>query len=254
MSLIFHIPHSSLHIPKKYLTDFLLNHEALEAEKIRMTDSFTNELFLGCIEPNDTELIFPISRLLIDVERFSEDQDEAMSKIGMGMIYTSCHDLSPLRKSNFFAHELKTKYYEPHHAALSLKVESHLDCYDAALIIDCHSFPTRPLPYERNQTGNRPEICIGTDPFHTSSELEMALTTAFRKQGFEVDIDTPFSGSIVPMRFFEKDKRVSSIMIEIRRDLYMDEATGKRNLQFTHTKQKIEVAIQEFRKKVQKIL
>lgn len=253
MSLIFHIPHSSLHIPKKYLTDFLLNHEALEAEKIRMTDSFTNELFLGCIEPNDTELVFPVSRLLIDVERFSEDQDEAMSKIGMGMIYTSCHDLSPLRKSNFFAHELKTKYYEPHHAALSLKVESHLVCYDAALIIDCHSFPTRSLPYERNQTGNRPEICIGTDPFHTSSELEMALTIAFRKQGFEVDIDTPFSGSIVPTKFYEKDHRVQSVMIEVRRDLYMDEETGAKNNRFLDTKNKIKLAMKSFRQQLNRL-
>ena len=254
MAFIFHIPHSSKHIPPKYLQEFSLTLDALETEKVKMTDSFTDELFVECLEANDVDLVFPVSRLLVDVERFSEDQYEAMSEIGMGMLYTSCHDLSPLRKSNIFAHELKTTYYDAHHAAFTELVGSHLESYGSALIIDCHSFPTSPWPYELNQTGNRPEICIGIDPFHTPSELEMALTIAFRKQGFEVDIDTPFSGSIVPMRFFEKDKRVSSIMIEIRRDLYMDEATGKRNLQFTHTKQKIEAAIQEFRNKVQKIL
>jgi len=252
MPLIFHIPHSSVHIPEKYLSDFVLTHEALEAEKIKMTDSFTNKLFLGCLEPNDTALVFPVSRLLVDVERFADDQHEEMSEIGMGMLYTSCHDLSPLRKSNVFAHELKTTYYDAHHEAFTELVESHLESYGSALIIDCHSFPTRPWPYERNQTGNRPEICIGTDPFHTSPEIEMALTNAFRRQGFEVDIDTPFSGSIVPMSFYEKDKRVSSIMIEIRRDLYMDEVTGKRNLRFTLTNQKIKLAIQDFRNELQK--
>ena len=36
----------------------------------------------------------------------------------------------------------------------------------------------------------------------------------------------PFSGFIVPIDHYQKDKRVQSIMIEIRRDLYMNEETG----------------------------
>ncbi|NBB90740.1 MAG: hypothetical protein GVY23_05990 [Spirochaetes bacterium] len=38
----------------------------------------------------------------------------------------------------------------------------------------------------------------------------------------------PFSGSLVPGRFYGVDRRVTSIMIEVRRDLYMDERTGER--------------------------
>jgi N-formylglutamate deformylase len=252
MSLIFHIPHSSLHIPTKYLSDFRLTPEALEAEKVKMTDTFTDELFLECLNANDADLVFPVSRLLVDVERFSEDQFETMSEIGMGMLYTSCHDLSPLRKSNIFAHELKTTYYDAHHAAFTELVASHLESYGSALIIDCHSFPTRPWPYERNQTGNRPEICIGTDPFHTSSEVEIALKNAFQKQELTVDLDTPFSGSIVPIKFYEKDHRVQSVMIEVRRDLYMDEETGAKNNRFADTKNKIKLAMNSFRQQLTK--
>jgi N-formylglutamate amidohydrolase len=40
-----------------------------------------------------------------------------------------------------------------------------------ALVIDCHSFPSRRLPYEIGVKGPRPEICIGTDPFNTPSHL-----------------------------------------------------------------------------------
>ena len=250
MAFIFHIPHSSKHIPPKYLQEFSLTLDALETEKVMMTDSFTDELFLGCLEANDADLVFPVSRLLVDVERFSEDQHEAMSEIGMGMLYTSCHDLSPLRKSNIFAHELKTTYYDAHHAAFTELVESHLESYGSALIIDCHSFPSRPWPYERNQTGNRPEICIGTDPFHTSSEVEIALKSAFQKQELTVDCDTPFSGSIVPIKFYENDHRVQSVMIEVRRDLYMDEETGAKNNRFLDTKNKIKLAMNSFRKQL----
>jgi len=53
------------------------------------------------------------------------------------------------------------------------------------------------------------------------------------------------------MKFYEKDERVKSIMIEIRRDLYMDEKTGARNLSFNETKRKIQWAIKDFRSKLQ---
>ena len=235
-----------------YLPDFKLTEEELIVEKIKMTDSYTEELFSGALEYGDEQVIFPVSRLLVDVERFAEDAKEPMSEIGMGMLYYSCHDLTPLRSSNFFGNELKEIYYDRHHIKLTDLVDDQLSNHGKALIIDCHSFPTKPWPYERNKTGNRPEICLGTDPFHTSTEIEVSLTNAFQKQGFEVDIDTPFSGSIVPMKFYEKDERVKSIMIEIRRDLYMDEKTGARNLSFNETKHKIQWAIKDFRNELQK--
>jgi len=252
LPFIFHIPHSSFEIPTKYLTDFAITGDKLQSEKIKMTDSYTDELFLDCATDKDDKIIFPVSRLLVDVERFSDDAKEPMAEIGMGMLYRSCHDLSELRSSNAFGEELKKTYYDQHHNAFTNLVEKQLKSAEEVLIIDCHSFPTKPWPYERNQTGNRPEICIGTDPFHTTTEIEVLLTNAFQKQGFEVDIDTPFSGSIVPMKFYENDERVKSIMIEIRRDLYMDEKTGARNLSFIQTKHKIQWAIKDFRSELQK--
>ena len=247
MSFVFHIPHSSFEIPAKYLPDFAISLDELHSENIRMTDSYTDELFLDCVTKTDKKIVFPVSRLLVDVERFSEDAREPMSEIGMGMLYRSCHDLTELRSSNFFGDELKAKYYDHHHALFTDLVEDQLKSAGGVLIIDCHSFPTKAWPYERNKTGNRPEICIGTDPFHTTTEIEVALRNAFQMQGFEVDLDTPFTGSIVPMKYYQKDERVKSIMIEIRRDLYMDETTGERNLSFNETRQKIAAAISEFR-------
>jgi N-formylglutamate amidohydrolase len=52
------------------------------------------------------------------------------------------------------------------------------------------------------------------------------------QQGFSVDINKPYAGTLVPLKFYAKDKRVTSIMIEIRRDLYMDEQTGLKNENF----------------------
>jgi len=62
-------------------------------------------------------------------------------------------------------------YYQPHHQALTEAVQSILDYQRRALVIDCHSFSSKPLPHEDHQSKHRADICIGTDDFHTSPEL-----------------------------------------------------------------------------------
>ena len=97
-----------------------------------------------------------------------------------------------------------------------------------ALIIDAHSFPSSPLPCNLDQTQDRPDICIGTDRFHTPEWLKDVAVSAFRDQGWRVELNRPYSGSIVPMSRYLKDDRVHSVMIEISRALYMNEQTGER--------------------------
>jgi N-formylglutamate amidohydrolase len=42
-------------------------------------------------------------------------------------------------------------------------------------------------------------------------------------------VDTPFAGAFVPNACFGVDARCQAIMVEVRRDLYMDETTGERH-------------------------
>ena len=83
---------------------------------------------------------------------------------------------------------------------------------------------------------SRPEICIGTDSFHTSKPLKNFLGKLFTGYNFNVKFNDPFKGSIVPKKFYNKDKLVQSVMIEIRRDLYMDEQTGEKSSNFNEIK------------------
>ena len=84
-----------------------------------------------------------------------------------------------------------------------------------------------PLPSEADQDPDRPDVCLGTDPFHTPAALVDALRSALAHEGFRVAVDRPFSGSLVPLRWYGTDPRVTSVMLEIRRGTYMDEATGE---------------------------
>jgi N-formylglutamate amidohydrolase len=219
--IILHLPHASTVLPKEI--EFLLDDEALAYEVDSMTDHSTDRLFdlLGA-----HRCIFPVSRLVVDPERFLADK---MESVGMGAVYTSTSNGQRLRTiSDEERLELIDTYYHPHHAKLTRMVDDQLEQHGRCLIIDCHSFPAQPLPYELDR--NRPDICIGTDTYHTSAKLKNCLSKAFEASGYCVAIDSPFSGSIVPLKHHHLDPRVSSVMIEVNRSLY-DSPSGFKRIQ-----------------------
>ena len=61
----------------------------------------------------------------------------------------------------------------------------------------------------------------------------------FKERGYEVNLNTPFSGSLVPFEYYLKEKSIQSVMVELRRDLYMNEKTGEKNENFDKLKQDI---------------
>ena len=216
---ILHVPHASTVLPSE--VEFLLGHEALAYEVDAMTDHHTDRLF---DLPGARRCVFPVSRLVVDPERFIEDP---MESVGMGVVYMRTAEGEALRDiSDMDRSALIETYYHPHHNKLTCMVDSCLEQHDQCLIIDCHSFPTQPLPYESDK--NRPDICIGTDTYHTSTELKDYLSATFKALGYDVAIDSPFSGTIVPLKHYHKDQRVESVMIEVNRSFYASPSDFKR--------------------------
>ncbi len=245
--MIAHIPHGSTFIPQYIWRSLLLSDPDLKKELILMTDSYTPELFAGIAISGGLALVNNFSRLVVDPERFEKDEEEIMASRGMGAIYTKTAYQQSLRKdlSEKEKEEMLVAYFRPYHEALRNEVQKMLEQFEQCLIIDCHSFPSKPLPYELDQSINRPDICIGTDPFHTPNGLITLIQSFCEASGINVAIDKPFAGTYVPLTHLGKDKRVASIMIEVNRSLYMDEKTGDRSIQFSRTKDMIDDLINE---------
>ena len=225
---MLHLPHDSVEIPAEVRGQFLLDDGELAAELTRMTDHRTLELFAGQEASTSAAAIVraTVSRLAVDVERFEDDQFEAMATRGMGAIYTVKSDLKPLRRSlNAGEREaLMAAYYRPHHAQLEAAVSAALEGHARCLVIDCHSFPSVALPYElADPRASRPDICIGSDEFHTGPALADAFVAAFQGEGWSVSLNTPFAGALVPASRDRKDPRVSAVMVEVNRRLYLRE-------------------------------
>lgn len=230
--VLLHIPHSSTDIPAEYLASYHLDAAGLARENLRLADLYTDELYAL---PTAQRAVFPVSRFLVDAERFSDDAQESMAKRGMGVLYTATTDLTPLRPAPGPAsrEELLNRYYHPHHNGINEWADRALAEHGTCLLIDCHSFPSQALPYElENQTLQRPEICIGTDGFHTPPTLKAAMQDYFESLGYWVGVDAPFAGSLTPGKYYGRDARVKSFMIEVRKDLYMNEATGGKTPRF----------------------
>ena len=239
-----HIPHASLVVPDDVAADLLLTPEQLEHELLVMTDSYTDELF-ALPSSVATTVAFPVSRVVVDPERFTDDARELMAGKGMGVVYTRTAGGQPLRPvpTAERRQHLLSRFYEPHHAALTAAVEAALSAHGTCLLIDGHSFPARPLPCELDQDPDRPDICIGTDPSHTPAWLRDTAVCAFEERGWRIAVDRPFAGALVPMRFYQKDLRVRAVMVEVRRDLYMDERSGARLLRFADVRGRISSAL-----------
>jgi N-formylglutamate amidohydrolase len=241
---LFHIPHDSTFIPDDVRNQFALSEKDLEEEILLMTDHHTLGLF-GQRVPVQQVICAPVSRLVLDVERFEDDKLEPMAQRGMGVVYTMTQDGRALRRT--LAEEQRKKllddWYRPHHTALIHATVKALQQFGLAVIIDCHSFPSKPLPYEIDQNPTRPEICIGTDAFHTPVELAAIFVDAFAAEGWTVGLNAPFSGAMVPSRYFGLDKRVAALMIEVRRDVYLEEGTGAPSPSFEQISMRIRNAI-----------
>ncbi len=244
LPVIAHVPHSSVIVPANVRPEIVLNDAELNEELLALTDRYTDELFDGIVKLGGYAFVNKLSRLVIDPERFPLDEEEEMSKKGMGAVYRLTSQGRILREESIFNKcrgFLMSRYFFPYSSAFEDLTSKVLIEFGHCLIIDCHSYPLIPLPYEKDPEATRPDICIGTSKFHTPAIIMDIIKDYCKVNDLSLGINAPFKDTYVPLKFYRKDQRVSSVMFEIRRDLYMDESSCLKNEGFDRIKAHIEV-------------
>ncbi|HUW09229.1 MAG TPA: N-formylglutamate amidohydrolase [Anaerolineae bacterium] len=89
----------------------------------------------------------------------------------------------------------------------------------------------------------RPDICIGTDDYHTPAQLQQTALEAFGSLGWRVWLNRPYAGTMVPWSFYGKDARVHPITVEVNRSLYMNEDAGERSAGFGAVRRKVQLTL-----------
>lgn len=234
--LQLHLPHASTVIPSDRLQDYIVNSADLAREQLRLTDWFTDELYATGWPERDLWRA-PVSRLVVDVERHRADDAEPCARVGMGAVYERGTQGQVLRTPSPALRELLLKtYYDPHHARCAAQTAAVLATARRCVILDAHSYPSVALPTEPAGV-TRPEIGLGLDGFHTPPALAAESLAFFQARGLEVGLNTPYQGSFVPTVYWGSEPRVETIMVEVRRDLYLNEATGTKSPGFLKIQQ-----------------
>ncbi len=220
--VIIHVPHAGLHIPEKEMPTFTLQGAELEAEAVLMADVSTDELARKVYEDAEMKpwvFINNLSRLVVDPERFT-DASEEMNAVGMGFAYEKTSDQRLLRTvDEELSNRLLESYHQPYSDAFAALTSEIFIRNKSVTIIDLHSYAVDALPYELHQESSRPGLCVGTDRSHTSSNLIIEVESQF-EDFTSVAKNTPFSGSYVPLPFYEQNSNIESIMLELRKDTY----------------------------------
>ncbi|MGW4034640.1 N-formylglutamate amidohydrolase [Streptomyces sp. NPDC004838] len=225
--VILHVPHSSRVIPESVRSGIVLGDSALERELDHITDAHTAQLAEAAASRAAVApwlFVNGLSRLVVDPERFPDEREEMLA-VGMGAVYTATTHREPLRPADADPRPLLERYFHPYARAMTDAVAGRLAATGRAVVVDVHSYPAERLPYELHGNGPRPPVCLGTDAFHTSPELLAHAERAFAGFG-GTGVDSPFRGAYVPLEFYGRDPRVTALMIEIRRDVYMREPGG----------------------------
>lgn len=221
-TFVLHIPHSGLELPSEYLgKEILVPGEVLRLNAAKEADLYIDQLF----QSNNIVTLQPaFSRNVCDVERFRQDEDEPESVRGRGLFYTHFENGLQFREySVSLRQKVLAELYDPHHTLFTRAVEQKIQDLNTCLIVDCHSFSDAP---------GYPDFCIGIDHFHTPVELANRLQCFITQLGYSVQFDFPYAGSIVPISHYQKERRVKSVMIEVNKRLYMDEASFAKNENF----------------------
>jgi len=223
--VVIHVPHSGLHWPDGFRQPDAID---LEPEIRLMADLHTDQLAhlvaAACIDNNGVApnlFINWFSRVFVDPERF-DDESEEMNRVGMGVVYERTHDGEALYQNLLTEAEIEQRkeyQYRPYAKAISDLVAEVLNLHGCCLIIDLHSYAVKPLPSELHKEDDRPQICLGFDQFHAPDVAIAEMV--FHDAGYVTARNQPYRGSYVPLKYWDTDSRVKSIMLEIRKDQYL---------------------------------
>ncbi len=210
-NIVLHIPHSATLFP----VDTQISFNSLDREERLLVDYYTDELFAP-EQPSDhiISMVFPYCRLYADVERLVNDP---LEKVGLGISYRRRIGKTGDYRS-FSTMTTAFNLYADFHAKVSKQI---VELGQGTLLIDCHSFSA--LPNLLNSNPPDIDICIGYNDDESCPETMVidAIAEHFRRRGYKVGINTPFSNS----KTFSVPITYHSVMIEVNKRLYMDEQT-----------------------------
>ena len=225
MKIVCNIPHAGATIPDWALADFTVAQSDLARLVNKLVDQNVDALF--SFVADEGKVVSNIARIVVDMERYRDDAAEPMSKLGMGLFYEKDDEGRQIRHRGA-TYDKCLALYDEYHSELESKVQTCVEETGHCYVIDCHSFHDE-MHHTDYPTSEYPDVCLGINEETPAKEV-VWVKDLFKRNGYSVKYNVPFAGSLVPLKYFG-DSRVKSIMIELNRRIYCNNADNFRRVQ-----------------------
>jgi N-formylglutamate deformylase len=240
--LVCDSPHSGTWYPDDY-------RHAVPREQLRRgEDTHVEALWEAVPQVGGTLLHAHFPRTYIDANRTLEDLDPELldepwptplspgekSRLGYGLIWRNLRAGVPLYDRKLTVAEVQARIdrcYRPYHAALAERIEDSVARFGGVWHLNLHSMPDD--AYERLQIRSPHPLADFVLGDRDGTTCEPAFVELVESQlrgfGYTVARNDPYKGVQLIERIGRPALNRHSLQIEIRRPLYMDEATRERH-------------------------
>ncbi|HKY94635.1 MAG TPA: N-formylglutamate amidohydrolase [Kiloniellales bacterium] len=222
--VLLSVPHSGRDYPHWLTGNAIGGRPALES----LEDPLVDRLIWRAVARGVGAVIARAPRAAIDCNRAADEIDPTViadagseavgvrARGGLGIVPSRCVPHGRLWRRPIDRAELERRVAEAHrpfHEAIAAEVEGMAAAHGHALLIDCHSMPSRL---------GQPQVVIGDR--HGGSAVpwlaEQAARIA-RSSGWSVGLNDPYAGGFVVERHGRPDRRVHALQLEIDRSCYL---------------------------------
>lgn len=242
--LMLSFPHSGEIYPDDFGYDEKLSYADIDFPNDKYMDEIFSEreaLGLSWIRANFPRAYVDVNRHQHDIDRDMLDDPDAWYgrflpgsvAAGATLFWSKAHekDIYDRKLSLAEAKARIARYFIPYHQTMTAMIERLHAQHQEVYIVDCHSM-TR-FDTEARGGKERPQIDIGNRSGQSCApDLTDEMARLFRERGYEVGINKRFAGGEITLRYGWPEIGQHILQVEIRRDLYMDEATRARNENF----------------------
>lgn len=214
-------------------------------------DTHIDTLWEAVPEVGGTLVAATFPRVYIDPNRMLDDLDPDLldgpwpttlapgekTRLGYGLVWRRLDANTPIYDRKLSVAEVQTRidrYYRPYHAVLSSAVEAAYSRFGAVWHLNLHSMPNNAYERLKIQSPHPLADFVLGDRDGTTCEpgLVNLVERELRKMGYTVARNDPYKGVQLIAQIGRPAERRNSLQIEIRRPLYMDEATKVPNAGF----------------------
>jgi N-formylglutamate deformylase len=241
-ALVCDSPHSGTHYPDDF--GYAVQHALLR----RGEDTDVDALWSAAPQVGAALLAARFPRTYIDANRTLEDLDPELlaepwpepvapgekSRLGYGLIWRNIGPGRPIYDRPLTLAQVRTRidrYYRPYHAELARLIEDRAERFGGVWHLNLHSMPND--AYQRLQiVTDQPlaDFVLGDRDGATCEPAFVDLVEReLRACGYSVARNDPYKGVQLIERIGQPARNRHSLQVEIRRPLYMDEATRARN-------------------------